>query len=212
MAKKPQAGRSKAQKRAEHKRAVSGGRAEAAKIAKFGQTKAQHKASQKWAAAGRASQAAARKGIHKKPHPILAHKLSQGNVACCAAEALAASLRLTGVRAGEDDMLGLYWQAAAGPDDGVPLQVMLDVAGQLGLAGRYPLIRPASRLIPGTILGFDDWDGLGAHAVVLAGSGAWSWGGICPLPGPPDEAWEVTWQTTRSVTGGLTPPMKCRIF
>lgn len=195
----PQAGRSKAQKAAEHKRAVAGGQAEAARLKKAGPTKRQKKAYRKFAAAGRHAQARARArkkaGLPPAPHASHAHKLSYGDVSCCAAQALAAGLAATGVYVGEDDILGLYWRTAQRPDDGALLSVTLAAAQAHGLAGWYPHYRlvDATEMAPGMIAGYDSWDGGEAHAALLVPGGAWSWGKVVPLPATPDEVWAITW-------------------
>ena len=61
-------------------------------------------------------------------------------VACCAAEALAASLRLSGVPVSDADVLDLYWRTADDPDAGAPILAALEAASEFGIGG----IRPAS--------------------------------------------------------------------
>ena len=196
-AKHTQVGRSKKQKAAEHKRAVAGGAASAAKLKKFGPTKAQKAAGRKFAAGGRAarSKAAQRKKAHLKPLPVK-HALMPGDVSCCAAEAVADSLRLfQGVPVGAQDVLGLYFRVAGHPDEGAALSEVLRAAWECGLAGWYPRYFPADPhlLVPGRIAGFDSWDGGEAHAAVAMESGVWTWDGLRPWPGPADEAWAVRW-------------------
>lgn len=188
-----QAGRSKKQKAAEHKRAVAGGRAAAASRRKNGPTKAQTTAGKKFAAAGRAAQKRKRQGLKPLTHH---HKLSPGDVSCCAAEAVADSLRVFyGVPVGAEDVLGLYFRVAAHPDEGAPLSGVLRAAQECGLAGWFPLYRPADPvlLVPGMIAGFDSWDEDEAHAALAWEGGAWTWGEVIPWPGVPDEAWQVSW-------------------
>ena len=51
--------------------------------------------------------------------------LVPGDVACCGAEALAASLRLEGVSVTDAEMLGLFWRAGGHPGKGMPIAEML---------------------------------------------------------------------------------------
>ena len=61
-------------------------------------------------------------------------------VACCAAEALAASLRLHGVRVSDEDVLALYWHTASDLGRGRrPILATLEAAWRYGLGG----VRPA---------------------------------------------------------------------
>jgi hypothetical protein len=67
--------------------------------------------------------------------------LAPGDVSCCAAQALAASLRLAlGTAVHEEDVLALYWRTAADPDEGASILDTLRAAREYGLSG----IRPAS--------------------------------------------------------------------
>lgn len=196
-AKHTQVGRSKKQKAAQHKRAVAGGAAAAAKLKKFGPTKAQKAGRKKFQAAGRAASAKARARAkrHLKPHPVK-HALMPGEVSCCAAEAVADSLRLFyGVPVGPEDVLGLYFRVAAHPDEGAALSGVLGAARACGLAGWYPLYRPADPhlLVPGMIAGFDSWDEGEAHAALAWEGGAWTWDEVVPWPGAADEAWVIRW-------------------
>ena len=197
-AKKTQVGRTKAQKSAQHKRAVAGGAAAAAKLKKFGPTKAQKAAGRKFAAGGRAAQAKARAAKKSGLKPVAAkHALMPGDVSCCAAEAVADSLRVFyGVPVGPEDVLELYFRVAGHPAEGAALSDVLEAAQACGLAGWYPLYRPADPvlLVPGSIAGFDSWDGGEAHAALAAGAGAWTWDGMHLWPGVPDEAWRVSWR------------------
>lgn len=56
-------------------------------------------------------------------------------VACCAAEAVAMSLRLAGGRVTDEDMLALYFATAGVPDDGASIGDTLDAVAGVGLAG-----------------------------------------------------------------------------
>jgi hypothetical protein len=67
--------------------------------------------------------------------------LAPGDVSCCAAQALAASLRLAlGAAVHEEDVLALYWRTAGDPDEGATVLDTLRAAREYGLSG----IRPAS--------------------------------------------------------------------
>ena len=141
-------------------------------------------------------------------------KLALGDaVACCSAEALAASLRLTGWRVTDADVLALYEQTADGPDTGATILATLEAACEFGLAGLRPLtfqevmshdadgcccwLRSSAGLHEtraGLILGMDL---PGPHAVLDDGGWWWSWGEPYDPAAFPDavieEAWEVTW-------------------
>jgi hypothetical protein len=200
---KTQVGRTKAQRHAEHLRAVAGGRAEAAKRRKFGATKAQKAAGKRWAAGGRAAQASARARAKAGLQP-LKHKakLSAGDVSCCAARAVCDSLTAqSGLLCSDEDVLGLYWRVAVLPDEGAALGDVLAAAHSAGVAGRYARYGPARDLLycagpvaAGLLVSYASWDGGEAHAALSLGGGhAWSWGEVSGLPGLPDEAWWVSW-------------------
>src|SRR5215813_10648890 len=97
-------------------------------------------------------------------------------VACCTAEALAASLRLTGRPVSDADVLALYQHTADTPDVGASILVTLVAASRWGLAGvcpsaydRVPADDPRA-----TILGLEL---PGPHAVAVDDCGCWwSWG------------------------------------
>jgi hypothetical protein len=74
--------------------------------------------------------------------------LSPGDVPCCAAQALAESLRLAlGAVVPEQDVLALYWRTAAGPDEGAPILATLEAAREYGIGGHFPAgWRPARGL------------------------------------------------------------------
>jgi hypothetical protein len=120
-------------------------------------------------------------------------KLALGSaVACCAAEALAASLRMAGQPVADEDVLALYWQTASGPDAGASILATLEAAEQYGLAGCRPRPRPATSLRHGLVVG-TMLPG-GPHAVTLQDAGFWSWGELYELELPViEEAWEVRW-------------------
>ncbi len=82
----------------------------------------------------------------KKPAKPKPRKLALGSVvACCSAEALAASLRLTGRRVTDADVLALYERTADGPDEGASILATLEAARRFGLA----------RVRPGEVHEFD---------------------------------------------------------
>jgi len=146
--------------------------------------------------------------------------LAPGDVNCCAAQALAASLRLAlGVRVHEEDVLGLYWRTAADPDEGATILDTLRAAREYGLGGARPVLfarrdfdlvdaltcgnvirdsrnsrsaaRPAGLLVAAELPE-------GPHAVTVAPDGTWwSWGepySPADFPGAViDQAWAVTW-------------------
>jgi hypothetical protein len=65
--------------------------------------------------------------------------LNPGDVACCAAQAVAASLWLAlGVRVHEEDVLGLYWRTAGDPDEGASVLDTLRAAREYGLGDAWP--------------------------------------------------------------------------
>ncbi len=102
----------------------------------------------------KAEKGAARQHVHtvaKTAEGAKARKLSPGwDVACCSAEALAASLRLAGWTVRPSDVLGLYWRTASHPDAGASLSGTLRAAQAYGLAGCRPdLVRahPVGRAV-----------------------------------------------------------------
>lgn len=126
-------------------------------------------------------------------------KLALGQeVACCAAEAVAASLRLTGARAGDDDVLRLYESVAASPDQGATLTATLLAVSASGLAGHLPVrVRPVPVWSPEAVLLGVELPG--SHAVCVGPDGAWwSWGEPFDPATWPDavveEAWALSWQ------------------
>lgn len=120
------------------------------------------------------------------------------DVACCAAEALAASLRLAGRPVSDEDVLALHWLAGGDADAGASVWATLRAARRHGLAGaRLRSFRPARRLAPGVIIGLELPGG--PHTVTVDPSGqVWSWGELHDPAGlgagPVEEAWAVTWQ------------------
>jgi hypothetical protein len=66
--------------------------------------------------------------------------LAPGDVSCCAAQALAASLRLAlGAAVHEEDVLALYWRTAGDPDEGATVLDTLRAAREYGLSGVRPV-------------------------------------------------------------------------
>ena len=178
--------------------------AAARKERKHGPTKAQ-------SSAARENLAVARADVHKRVvkahkaghayHPAKASKgavhqgLSHDGVDGCVAEAIAASLRLQGQEVQEEDVLELYWRTASTPTEGALIEVSLRAAHEHGLAGWYPSYCPAIIPAPGTILGYDDWEGIAPHAVTLSHGGVVTWRELHPLPlVAPDEIWALSWQ------------------
>lgn len=162
-----------------------------------------HKPSAKQIAAEKKWQSA---GAHAKRHVhtvgqhhehAKASKWSPGvDVASCAAEALAASLRLTGRQVSDADVLALYCRTARHEDAGATLAATLEAAATHGLAGVLLAdARPADALLTGVIAALDLEQ---RHAMVVDGHGVWTWGQwrpvSCGLLTAVDEAWEVTWQ------------------
>ena len=79
-----------------------------------------------------------------KQHPKRQLALGEG-VACCSAEALAASLRLAGWPVTDGDVLALYRRTAADLDAGASILATLEAAAEYGLAGVRPVsFGPAS--------------------------------------------------------------------
>lgn len=131
----------------------------------------------------------------KPPLPHRKPKLSPYEISACSAEAVAASLRLAGGYVSAEDMVGLYWAVASGPDDGADIEAVL-LAARRGLAGWFPEFSRGLR--PGSILVYQNWRGLDAHAVALhPAGGVVSWGELLQPPACPDEAWQVNWYRER---------------
>jgi hypothetical protein len=90
------------------------------------------------AAAVKASKTRAANAKKAKAHPR--RQLALGSaVACCSAEALAASLRLTGWPVTDADVLALYWHTARDEHAGASILATLEAAAEYGLAGVRPL-------------------------------------------------------------------------
>ncbi|MBO0813557.1 MAG: hypothetical protein J2P30_00150 [Actinobacteria bacterium] len=143
----------------------------------------------------KAAKTRAKNAAKAKAHPK--RGLARGSmVACCAAEALAASLRLSGRSVSDEDVLALYRHTASGPDAGACILATLEAAGEHGLAGvRLASFAPVDLDDPAAvILGL----ALPAPHAVAAGVDAWwSWGEPWPAWAFGDavieEAWTLTW-------------------
>ncbi len=153
----------------------------------------------------------------KPKKPAKARSLTPGDVGCCAAEALAASLRLAGGFVADGDVLDLFWRAGGDPEAGTSILAALRAASGSGLAGYRPVFEevmpsgsgqldlyahdprlrvtragqlPAAGLILGLELP-------GPHAVLATADGWWSWGELHDPAEWPDavveEAWAVRW-------------------
>ena len=164
---------------------------------------------------------------HAKPHKhkgTVARGLATGaEVASCAAEALAASLRLPGLSVSSADVLALHRAAGADDETGVPVLALLEAASEHGLAGVRPVsyspviefldsgYRPDAPMLARTELAAGDVAGErlasarpvslilgvelpGAHAVLATPEGWWSWGELwCPVCDFPDAVAEEAW-------------------
>jgi hypothetical protein len=149
-------------------------------------------------------------------------QLSPGaGVACCSAEALAATLRLQGLRVTPDDVLDLYFNTARDPDEGASIEATLRAASESGLAGVRPhwfgVVPWCAPAVPwpalptlclGSLTAYPGGgDGAlilglhlpgGPHSLAVDPSGTlWSWGELYGpdelAPGPVEEAWAVVW-------------------
>lgn len=177
--------------------------AKPAKATAAKKTTARSKAAKSKKHAATASTKHAAHVAHLKHLAHVAHTKKLGlslgeGVACCTAEALAASLRLAGGRVGDDDVLELHWRAGGGTDTGVTILAALEAASVYGLAGYRPLGSPVSRSyvsdFPGLVLGLEL---PGPHAVLAGGARWWSWGKRYDPSAFPhariEEAWAVSW-------------------
>lgn len=135
----------------------------------------------------------------KGPTVAKPRKLSLGDVSCCAADALAWSLRLAGWPVADADILALYKLTADYPDAGASILATLDAAYLFGLAGVRPLsfaradldeAPEGGRLILGLELP-------GPHTVHQQDGQWWTWGEPYDPDCFPDavieEAWQVVW-------------------
>ena len=153
-----------------------------------------------------------------------ARSLSLGEgVACCSAEAVAASLRLAGGAVSDDDVLELHWAAGGDEDTGVSILAALEAAAEFGLAEYRPVFakRPLDDppLPFGQLLGYvEDVDlgevdhGLGGgllhglilgtempggpHAVLAEAGRWWSWGKRYDPSAFPAAVIEEAWAVT----------------
>jgi hypothetical protein len=187
---------------------------------------AKHTATAKHTPAAHKRGAAAAKQTARRtaltPKAAKARALS-GGIACCCAEALAASARLAGWPVADVDVLALYRHTADSPVEGASIWRTLEAALASGLAGVRPVwfgkCPPDHTPLPfGQRLDAGDPDlgevyhgagdrlshglilGLGLpeapHAVTLDPSGAvWSWGALYEMTAEAviDEAWAVIW-------------------
>lgn len=159
---------------------------------------AQAAAWKKWQQAGSKASAAKRHAhaVGKgHSHAVPSHWSPNLDVACCAAEAVAASARLAGRPVTEADVLALYWLTACHPDQGATIEATLAAAAAFGIGGaRLVDARPTSVLRDGVVLGVDLQQ---RHAMTAQGHGVWTWGewrpASCGLLAAADEAWELTW-------------------
>jgi len=153
---------------------------------------------QRHATALKAAKTRAANAKKARQHPKRQLALGEG-VACCSAEALAASLRLAGWPVSDADVLALYRRTARDDDAGAPILATLEAAAEYGLAGcQVAAFAPAdlaTELPGGVILGL----ALPApHAVLDTGSEWITWGQAWPARAFPDaaveEAWTVEWE------------------
>lgn len=147
--------------------------------------------------------AAAKKPAKHKAAAKHGQKVGQPDgegVACCAAEAVAASLRLAGHQVTGGQVLELHQLAGGGDDDGVSIGEALSAAWLFGLAGRKPADMRHIALdgpLAGSLIVGLELPG-GPHAVTVdPGGQVWSWGERVPLaslqPQALIDAWVVTW-------------------
>jgi hypothetical protein len=140
--------------------------------------------------------------VAKHPHHTKARALSLGDVSCCAADALAWSLRLSGWPVDAADVLALYKLTAEYPDAGASILATLDAAYAFGLAGVRPVSFEAvdlegiyvTKFQQSLILGLEL---PGPHTVCQQDGQWWTWGepyDPCCFPDAViEEAWAVTW-------------------
>lgn len=131
---------------------------------------------------------------HPKPRKA---PLISDQVACCAAEAVAASLRLTGHPVTDADVLALYWHTTTDPDAGATIPDTLAAAAEYGIAGVRPAAYwPTLQLTEGTVAGLTLTRG--EHAVAVTTGGVMTWGSFLRFGGQLlaaacDEAWGISW-------------------
>lgn len=98
---------------------------------------AHHPASSKHKAAPSKKHKASGTAKHTRKTGLALHP---DDVQCCAAQALAASLRLApGEIVHDEDVLALYWRTARGPDEGASILDTLKAAREYGLGGGRPV-------------------------------------------------------------------------
>ena len=186
--------------------------AKAAKATKKKTSKARSKAakSTKHKATAATSKHAAHeahlKHLHQLHEEHLAHEKKVGlslaeGVECCAAEALAASLRLAGGVVSDDDVLELHWRAGGTADDGVSILAALEAAQEYGI-GAFRLVSFGCVKSPYEIRAIDTplilgLELPGPHAALAEPGRWWSWGkryDPAAFPGAViEEAWAVSW-------------------
>jgi hypothetical protein len=153
-------------------------------------------AEKKWQAAGTKAEAAKIKGHHRKHTKARGLAVGDG-VMCCSAEALAASLRLTGATVTDADVFTLYQSTLCDPGAGASILATLEAACRFGLAGIRPVsFAPVMFPRAGDLLGVTL--PAGPHSLTLDASGAvWTWGWLGDLDdlaaGPVEEAWVISW-------------------
>lgn len=163
---------------------------------------AKHRPSQAQLAARKKFQQAGAHAAHlhavakQQGHPIPAKWSPNADVACCAIEALAASLRLTGRQVTDIDVLELYHRVTSDPDAGMTIETAIGAAAEYGLGGiRLLDAKQVRRLGDGMVFGVDL---ARRHALTLDGHGVWTWGewrpASCALLAAADEAWALTWK------------------
>lgn len=122
------------------------------------------------------------------------------DVACCAAEAVAASLRELGVFVADEAVLELFQASGGDPAQGVMIADVLQAASRRGLEGwklsSWEWVEPSLELPSHAILGLD-LPGSGPHTVLATPEGWWSWGELYRPDqfhyATIDEIWAVSW-------------------
>jgi hypothetical protein len=124
---------------------------------------------------------------HLAPKAAKARALSPGDVSCCSARALAATLRLTGHPVNAADVLALYRHTADSPDAAASIWATLKAACRWGLAGVRPVsFAPVEFGDPSAALfGLELPEG--PHAAAADGF----WLGLAGVT--VEECWAVTW-------------------